>query len=133
MMSKYSHYDSTLVSTSARRAHSAVYNTWIFGVPLWIVRDRLDLHTMLFTRSDQAVPREEMPIVCLVRAGFACDDDVLAVVFGSFHGEAICRSVAVRVVRIFPVERSASFRGVVSIDVSHEVGVGQEHFPNYSQ
>jgi hypothetical protein len=83
---------------------------------------------MFLTCSDQAVPRDEMPIVCLVRAGFARDNDVLAVVFGSFHGEAICRTVAVRVVRIFSVEGSASFRGVVSIDVNHGFSGGENNF-----
>jgi hypothetical protein len=75
---------------------------------------------MFFTCSDQAVPRDEMPVVCLVRAGFARDDDVLAVVFGSFHGEAICRSVAVRIVRIFSVESSAGFCGVIPIGADYQ-------------
>lgn len=60
-----------------------------------------------------------MPIVFFVSTGFAGDDNMLAMIFNGFPAEAICRMVAVRVVRVLSVQSCASVSRVIPGYVSH--------------
>jgi hypothetical protein len=58
-----------------------------------------------------------MPFAFLVSTRLAGDDDVLAVVFDCFAGEAICGMLSVGIVRVLSIQRRARCCGVVSDDI----------------
>ena len=79
----------------------------IFRVPFRVVSKGCDLNTVFIAGCHQAVARYEMPVVCLVGARLACDDNVFAMVLDSLPAEATCRMNTVRIVRIFSIQSSA--------------------------
>lgn len=97
-----------VASFQASKPQSASHCSRVLSIPLRIVSNWRDLNTMFATSRHQAVARYEMPVFCLIGARLACDNDVFAMVFDSFPAEAICRMNAVRIVRIFSIQSSAS-------------------------
>lgn len=97
-----------VASSQTLTMSSAPHCSRIFSVPFRVVSDGRNLNAVVTAGRHQAVARYELPVICLVGARLACDDDVFAMVFDSFSAEAVCRMSAVRVVRVFPVESSAS-------------------------
>lgn len=87
----------------------------IFSVPLRLVCYGLDLDAVLSTRRHQAIAWDEMPVVLLISAWLARDDDVFAVVLNRFADEAICRIRSVGIVWVFSVQGGAGDCGVVSV------------------
>lgn len=79
----------------------------IFRVPLRVVSKGCGLNTVFIAGCHQAVARYEMPVVCLVGARLACDNNVFAMIFDSLAAETACRMSAVRIVGIFPIQSSA--------------------------
>lgn len=69
---------------------------------------------MFTTGRHQTIARYELPVICLVGAGLAGDDNMLAMVFDSFATEAVRRISTVRVVGILSIQSSASICRVVS-------------------
>lgn len=107
-------YSLIVASFPTLKSPSASHCSGIFSVPLRIVSNGCDLNTVFSTSRHQAVARYELPVICLVSAGLACDNYVFAMIFNGFSGEAARRMSAVRIVRVLPVESSASVCRVVS-------------------
>jgi hypothetical protein len=67
-----------------------------------------------------------MPVVCLVGARLACNNDVLAMVLDSLATEATCRRIAIRIVGILAVQSCAGFCRVVpsgkTVSLIHQIG-----------
>jgi hypothetical protein len=81
----------------------ALSQSRILSIPLLLVRYRGHFNAVLSTSRDQTVPRDQMPFALLVSAWLAGDDNVLAVVFDCFSGEAICGMLSVGVVGILSI------------------------------
>jgi hypothetical protein len=82
----------------------AVQNGRVLGIPLLLVLYWRHLNAVLSTGRDQTVSGYQMPIILLVSARLAGDDDVLAVVFDCLSREAICGVLSVGVVGILSVQ-----------------------------
>ena len=92
-----------MAPSQTQRVSSASHCSGVFGVPSRFISDRRDLDTVFTTGRHQTIARYELPIICLVGAGLAGDDNMLAMVFDSFATEAVRRMSTVRVVGILSI------------------------------
>ena len=89
-LSSHDSHSSIVASFQTPKICSAFHCSGVFSVPFRVVSNGRDLNTVFSAGCYQAVARYEMPVVCLVSAGLACNDNVFAVVFDSFPAEAAC-------------------------------------------